>query len=158
MVRMNRAPDGATEVFRRRGAPGPLACGPSINQRLVARRLRSAAPSDHQQPAGPWVNDRTTRLFAVLPRAAASRDTASAGRNELLDSAFYPSSSSPGTYSSPVSSALRTDHSSTLLAWSCPRLASTPGRLAHTRVCGLCCPSRNSGAVARAYPFPDRFV
>ncbi|KRX36002.1 hypothetical protein T05_9819 [Trichinella murrelli] len=93
-------------------------------------------------------------VFAVLPRAAASRDTASAGRNELLDSAFCPSSPSPGTYSSPVSSALRTDHSSTFLAWSCPRLASTPGRLAHTRVCGLCCPSRTSGAVARGLPFP----
>ncbi|KRY08825.1 hypothetical protein T12_2776 [Trichinella patagoniensis] len=93
-------------------------------------------------------------VFAILPRAAVNRGTASAGRNEPLVSAFYPSSPSLGTYSSPVSSGLRTDHPSTLLAWSCLGLASIPGRLAHTRVRGLFCPSRTSGAVARGLPFP----
>ncbi|KRY16826.1 hypothetical protein T12_2749 [Trichinella patagoniensis] len=59
-------------------------------------------------------------VFAILPRAAVSRGTASAGRNEPLVSAFYRSSPSLVTYSSPVSSRLRTVHPSTILAWSCP--------------------------------------
>ncbi|KRY10408.1 hypothetical protein T12_11409 [Trichinella patagoniensis] len=97
-------------------------------------------------------------VFAVLPRAASSCGTASAGRNEPLVSASYPSSPSLGTCSSPVSSGLRTDHPSTLPVWSFPGLVSTPGRLAHTQVRELFGPSRTSGALLAACPSPDRFV
>ncbi|KAL1240058.1 Protein SEY1 [Trichinella pseudospiralis] len=57
-------------------------------------------------------------------------------------------------YSRPVSSGLRTDYPSTLLAWSSPSLASIPNRLVCTQVGGLFGPSRTSGAVARGLPFP----
>ncbi|KRX16256.1 hypothetical protein T07_531 [Trichinella nelsoni] len=89
--------------------------------------------------------------------AAANRGTASAGRSGPLVSASDPSSASLGTCSSPASSGLRTGHPSTLLAWSSPGLASTPGRLVHIQVRGLFGPSRTSGAVALGLPFPGPF-
>ncbi|KRZ06306.1 hypothetical protein T4B_10792 [Trichinella pseudospiralis] len=107
-------------------------------------------------PASSWVFGSSSFpvVPAVLPRASASRGTASAGRNEPLVSAFYPSSLSSGTYFSPVSSGLRTGHLSTLLAWSSPGLASTLSHLARTQVRGLFGLSRTSGAVARGLPVP----
>ncbi|KRZ53670.1 hypothetical protein T02_14133 [Trichinella nativa] len=96
-------------------------------------------------------------LQLATPPVASSRGTASAGRNEPLVSASYPSSPSLGTCSSPVSSGLRTGHPSTLPAWSFLGLVSTPGRLAHTQVRGLFGLSRTSGAVARGLPFPGPF-
>ncbi|KRZ13017.1 hypothetical protein T11_15181 [Trichinella zimbabwensis] len=126
-----------TDVSGHKGPSPDATRGP---RRRPATRGVSASPS-------------FSVVLGVLPRAAASHGTASAGRSEPLVSAFRPSSPSPGTYSSPVSSGLRTDRPSTLPTWSWPGLASTPGRLVHTQVRGLSGPSRTSGAVVPGLPF-----